>query len=79
MSQFLRYDSKGDPFEFPTYFLESDEYAKIISEINSNYDKYKGKQIAVHYSYDLLYGSYKYFFENHGYNDYNIISKQYII
>ena len=76
MTQIFRLDSNGRPFEFPTYFLESEEYARIISEINSCYYKYDGKAFAVHYSTDIIYDSYKYFFENHGYNDYNIVSKQ---
>lgn len=78
MAQIYRFDSKGHPFEFSSYFLEAEEYARIISEINSNYQKYQDKTIAVHYSDDIEFGSYKYFFENHGYNDYNIISKQLI-
>ena len=78
MAKIYRLDSKGIPFEFESYFLEPREYAKIISEINTNYGRYIGKVVAVHYSHEPEYEAYKYYFENHGYNDYNIISKQLI-
>lgn len=48
------------------------EYAKIYSEINTNYGKYEGKPFAVHISYGIDDISYLYYFENHGYNEYNI-------
>ncbi len=48
---------------FAACYLNSAEYAKIVSEINTNYDKYKGKRLAVHYSvYNDTY--YSYYFEN---------------
>ena len=78
MAQIYKLDSNGKPFEFPLYYLDTKEYGKIISEINSNFPKYEGKRIAVHYSHDPEYNAYKYYFENHGYNDYNIYAKQYI-
>lgn len=72
---FLRLDLKGKPFEFPSCLLNKKEYAKIISEINSNYDMYKGEQYSVHYSIGTDNRYYVYFFENHGFNDYNIMEK----
>jgi hypothetical protein len=48
------------------------EYAKICSEINTNYAKYNGMAFAVHASYGVDNKAYWYYFENHGYNDYNI-------
>lgn len=57
---------------FSTFYLNSAEYAKICSEINSNYAKYKGKPFAVHASYGMNNKAYLYYFENHGYNKYNI-------
>ncbi len=78
MAKTYKLDSNGRPFEFPVYYLTPKEYGKIVSEINTNYSKYEGKNIAVHYSHDPRYNSFKYFFENHGYNDYNVYAKQYI-
>ena len=59
-------------FVYDTFRLNPAEYAKIYSEINSNYDKYKGKTFAVHMSYGIDNNPYWYYFENRGYNDYNI-------
>ena len=56
---------------FATFLLSGAEYAKIYSEINTNYAKYRGKQFAVHASYGLNNKAYWYYFENHGYNEYN--------
>lgn len=68
-------DSKGIAFRFPSCHLNSTEYAKIISEINTNYDLYKNKQYPVHYSVGFDNHYYVYFFENHGFNDYNIVER----
>ena len=57
---------------FGTFYINSAEYAKICSEINSNYAKYENKPFAVHASYGLDGRAYWYYFENHGYNDFNI-------
>lgn len=73
----FKVDMKGNYFEFPTCFLPTCEYKKIISEINNDYTKYKDQEKAVHYSVDLD-GKYSlYYFENHGFNDYNIVEKMY--
>ena len=68
-------DSKGVPFCFPTCLLDSKEYAKIISEINTNYILYRDQNYAVHFSVGLDNKYYLYYFENRGFNDYNIVEK----
>ena len=50
MSLTYRYDTKGVRFEFPACILSKWEYAKIISEINTNYSLYKDMPFAIHYS-----------------------------
>lgn len=65
------------PFELPTYRLNYKEKIKIEHEINTNYIKYDGQEFCVHYSYGLNNKSYRYFFENHGYNNYNIYDRKY--
>lgn len=59
-------------FYYNTFILSRSEYAKIISEINTNYSRYKGLPLAIHKSYGIDNEAYWYYFENHGYNDYNI-------
>ena len=66
-----------EPFVFKQYPLTSGEKTKIEHEINTNYRKYNGQRFCVHYSYGLNNISYKYYFENHGYNNYNIYSRKY--
>lgn len=39
--------------------------------------KYNNQEYCVHYSYGLNNKSYKYYFENHGYDNYNIYSRKY--
>lgn len=63
-------------YEYMTYYLPSNEYSKIISEINTNYGKYEGKKYCVHSSYGFDGIAYWYYFENHGYNKYNIYAKK---
>lgn len=55
-----------------TFILDRAEYAKICREINTNYSKYEGKTYAVHISYGIDNKPYWYYFENHGYDNYNI-------
>ena len=55
--------------------LDPAEYAKIRSEINTYYNKYKGKPVAAHLSYGLDNIAYTYIFENYGFDDYNIFMK----
>lgn len=65
-----------EPFLFPTCYLEKGEYHKIITEINTNYyDRYSNIPFGIHYSLGLDGVYYVYFFENHGYNNYNIYGK----
>ncbi len=69
-------DMEGRPFSRPAFILRTDEYAKIKSEIDSLYHAlYKGKEICVHVSFGLDGNVYVYWFENHGYGDYNIFMR----
>ena len=66
-------DSNGLPFSRPSFWLTSSEYAKIVSEINQKYEThYKGKSSAMHASFGTDGIAYIYWFEIHGFNDYNI-------
>ena len=71
----IKLDTNGKPFKYPTCFLNKNEYAKIVSEINSiYYSTYADKKFAAHYS--TLDDDYCfYLFENHGFNDYSIYEK----
>ncbi len=67
---------KGEPFKYSTCLLRKAEYAKITSEINNAYyEIYEDKRIAVHYSLDENGKYYMYYFENHGFDNYNIFEK----
>ncbi len=48
----------------------------IRSEINTNYGKYAGKILAVHISYGFDGETYKYYFENRGFDDINIFIRE---
>ena len=65
-------DVNGVPFTKHTFILDKRELAKICSEINSNYRKYEGNAIATHLSYGIDNKAYIYYFENHGFDNYNI-------
>ncbi len=65
-------DSRGNFFEYEEADFDWREKEKIRSEINTNYSKYRGKPIGIHLSYGLDDKSYKYYFENHGFDDINI-------
>ena len=58
-----------------TCTLTKEEYAKIVSEINTNYKKYEGKGIFVHRSVGPDNKYYLYFFENRGFDDYIFLDK----
>lgn len=48
------------------------------NDLNDNFDyevQYKNKAIASHVSYGIDGIAYIYWFENHGYNDYNIFQR----
>ena len=64
-------------FVYSTFWLSPAEYAKIYSEINTDYSKYEGKRLAVHMSYGIDDKPYWYYFENRGYDDYNIYMRSY--
>ena len=66
---------KFSKFKYSLCILEKNEYAKIISEINNNYSLYKGKRYAIHYSIGMNECYYAYYFENYGFNNYNILEK----
>ena len=72
----MRFDDGSMSFQFPTRKLSSKERAKIEHEINTYYGKYENEELCVHYSYSFDNKCYKYFFENHGFNSYNIYSKK---
>ena len=62
---YVPYDSEEKEFTMPNYYISN--YGKVMSEINVKYDKcYKNKEFCTHIS-DRTY-----YFENHGYNEYNI-------
>ena len=65
-------------FYYQTYYLNAHEYAKIISEINTDYEKYKDKLLATHISHDIFGTECVYYFENHGFDNYNIYMKQWL-
>ena len=72
----LPVDANGNPFYKPAFWLPSREYSKIYSEINQIYfAQYSGKHIAAHPSFDLNGRACVYWFENHGFNNYNIFMK----
>ena len=71
-----RLDSNGTPFIFPAIILDADEYSKIIHEINSVYNKYRGNYINLHISFDDKGKCYVYYFENRGFDDYNIFERK---
>ena len=75
MGDIVRIDSKGRFFRHPTFYLNPAEYAKVISEINNNYDLYKDKRYCFHASVGIDNQYHYYMFENHGFNDYNIFDK----
>lgn len=61
---------------YPTVKLSKREYAKVISEINTNYDsKYKGESKG-HLNLATKQGYYCYRFEIFGFDDYNIYEKE---
>ena len=62
-------------FLFTTFILSRREYAKICGEINTYYAKYEDLPFAVHTSFGLDNRAYRYYFENNGYNDYNIFMR----
>ena len=78
MKKDVRLDANGKPFKYPTYLLAREEFARVTSEINSNYSAYANKKYATHYSVDMSGKFCFYLFENHGFDDFNIYEKFYI-
>ena len=58
--------------------LELREYAKVVSEINTNYAKYQGKRVAIHLSYVIDNRAYAYVFQNLGFDNYVFIARDLI-
>ena len=52
--------------------LTKAEYAKVYSEINTNYALYEDQFYCAHITYGIDNKPYWYYFENHGFNNYNI-------
>ena len=71
----LPVDSNGNLYRYKKLFLPELEWAKICSEINTNYSKYEGMAFAIHMSFGIDGISYWYYFENHGFNEYNIYAR----
>lgn len=66
-------DANGVPFKRPAFWLNPVEFRKICSEINQIYDvQYKDKRIGAHTSFGTDGRAYVYWFENHGFDNYNI-------
>ena len=70
-------DSSGRPYTMPRAGnMTGREASKIGHEINTNYAKYKGKELCLHISYNPDNGqAYNYLFENHGFGEYNFFKK----
>lgn len=69
-------DSYGLPFSRPVFWLDPTEYRKIVTEINDIYEaRYKEKQFAAHPSFGIDGKAYVYWFEIHGFNNYNIFMR----
>jgi hypothetical protein len=72
-NNYLPIDSRGNYYSKPSFWLKPKEYAKIRSEINQIYEtQYKNKRIAAHTSFGIDGKAYVYWFENHGFDEYNI-------
>ncbi|MCR5743363.1 MAG: hypothetical protein K6F92_06525 [Lachnospiraceae bacterium] len=63
--------------EWHSFFLPKAEYAKIVSEINTVYGKYKGEKYCMHCSFGIDDLPYRYYFINYGYNDYIIYLREF--
>ena len=70
------FDEIDKPFKLKPCNISSKEKSKIEHEINTNYSKYNGQEYCVHYSYGLDNVAYRYYFENHGFNQYNLYKKR---
>jgi len=74
----IRFDLDGNTFKYEQVDIDSKEISKITHEINNIYhSKYAGKRLGMHRSIDLNGNYCIYYFENHGFDDYNIFGKYY--
>lgn len=70
------YDENDQPFKYEPIDINPKEISKITHEINNVYhSKYYNKRTAIHRSLDLSGNYCIYFFENHGFDNYNIFGK----
>jgi len=71
-------DSYGKPYKRPQYRLPKEEYAKVMSEINTKFDDmYSGKTQGWHITNpDKDSPAHVYIFEIHEFGEYNIFDKQ---
>ncbi|MBQ7563246.1 MAG: hypothetical protein IJT16_04575 [Lachnospiraceae bacterium] len=69
------YNNSIFPYRRPTARIKWKELEKIRSEINTNYEKYRGKRLAIHASYGLNGEAYLYYFENYGFDQINIYKR----
>lgn len=66
-------DDNESFFTRPSFWLSKQEYRKVISEINQIYEsQYKGLPVATHTTFGIDGMVHTYWFENHGFNNYNI-------
>ena len=69
----LPLDTKGYPFAHMPFILSAQEYKKVYSEINQLYfAMYESQPFCTHTTCGPDGYVYHYWFENHGFNDYNI-------
>ena len=71
-----RKDGNGVYFRYEEAEFDWREKEKNRAEINTNYRKYEGKRMAVHLSYGLDGKTYKYYFENRGFDEINIFIRE---
>ncbi len=72
------HDNNKERYFFPAVEFDWREQEKIRSEINTNYSKYENDRFCVHLSYGLDGNAYAYYFENHGFDEYNIYVRAYL-
>ena len=73
MDMDLQYFSMNSK-DYPTIHLDKDEYAHVISELNTHMTEEQRKQAVV----TKAIGNYYYTIENKGFNNYRIIGKKLI-
>lgn len=71
-------DSNGKPYKrAPANNVSQEEYVKVKSDINNVFHaRFKGKRTGVIVTYGLDDKAYRYKFESHGFDEYNIFDKK---